>query len=68
MDEHYRIEVFYSEPDACWVARVPDVPAIAADGPTPEDAVREVRIVLREALQVLRESGHPIPKPSAVTA
>jgi predicted RNase H-like HicB family nuclease len=62
--DRYRIEIFYSRTDKCYIARVPDVKFVMADGPTPEKALAEVKIALAAALEVLKEEGHPLPKPS----
>lgn len=63
--DRYRIEIYYSRPDKRFIARVPDVKYVMADGATPEEALAEVKIALTAALEVLKEEGHPLPKPSS---
>ena len=38
----YHINLFWSEPDACWVADVPDLKSCSAFGDTPAEALAEV--------------------------
>jgi predicted RNase H-like HicB family nuclease len=68
MDEikRYKIEVFYSDEDKCFIANVPDVKFCSAHGETPEEAVREVTVAFRAMLEVLKESGRSLPPSSAV--
>ncbi len=63
MTPNYAIAVFWSDEDQCWIADVPDLEFCSAHGPTPEDAVREVRIALEAWLETAREMGTPIPPP-----
>ena len=46
MKHHYHINLFYSAPDACWVAEVPDLKHCSALGRTPEEALTEVNIAM----------------------
>jgi antitoxin HicB len=57
-----RIVTEWSEEDAAWVARVPALRYCAADGPTPEEAAREVQVA---ALGMLAELGDKAPAPDA---
>lgn len=59
----YPMILEWSEPDRAFVVTVPDLPGCFADGPTPEAAVREAQIVIREWIEVAREEGWPIPPP-----
>lgn len=40
----YRINLFYSEEDAWYIAEVPDLGSCSAFGDTPQEALREVRL------------------------
>lgn len=60
----YPIELFWYEPDASWVANVPDLKSCSAFGDTPEEALAEVQIAMRGWLEVAAERGLPIPPPS----
>ena len=59
----YHIDLFWHEPDQCWIANVPDLKACSAHGDTPEEALAEVQIAMRGWLEVAREMGKPIPEP-----
>jgi predicted RNase H-like HicB family nuclease len=59
----YRIDVFWSEPDAAWVADAPDLRSCSAFGDTPGEALAEVEKAMEAWLAVARENGLPIPKP-----
>ena len=61
----YRIDIQWSEEDAVWIARVPEVPMIAAHGDTPEEAAREVTIALDAAIDAMLEAGIAVPVPGA---
>jgi predicted RNase H-like HicB family nuclease len=62
MDQHYHINVFWSQPDECWVADVPDLKSCSAFGDTPEEAIAEARLAIEGWLEVAREHGMPIPE------
>ena len=59
----YHINVFYSEPDKCYVADIPDLRYCSAVGPSPDKAVREVMKAKKVWLEVARREGLPIPMP-----
>jgi predicted RNase H-like HicB family nuclease len=59
----YHINLFWSEPDACWVADVPDLKSCSAFGDTPAEALAEVEEAIATWLGVARESNLPIPEP-----
>ncbi len=59
----YPINVFYSDPDGCYVADIPDLKFCSACGASPEEAVREVQVAKAAWLRAARERGKPIPKP-----
>lgn len=60
----YHINVFYSENDGCYVADIPDLKFCSAFGTSPEEAVREVQIAKAAWLEVAKERGKEIPKPT----
>ena len=61
--ERYHINIFYSAEDAGFVADVPDLECCSAFGDTPEEALAEVRVAMRNWLAAARKLGRPIPKP-----
>ena len=60
----YPVEIFYSAEDEGYIANVPDLPYCSAFGETPEEALREVQAAIKLHLDVLKETGRSIPKPS----
>ena len=59
----YRINVFYSEEDQCYVADIPDLQYCSAFGETPEEALSEVRKAMRAWVEAAKEAGKPVPEP-----
>ncbi|OHD53598.1 MAG: hypothetical protein A2Y33_06660 [Spirochaetes bacterium GWF1_51_8] len=62
-DIKYEILIYWSEPDNTFIAEVPELPGCMADGPTYEDALKNVGIVISEWIEAANEAGRPIPKP-----
>jgi predicted RNase H-like HicB family nuclease len=60
----YPIIVFWSEEDESFIADVPDLGAFSAHGPTPEEALREVRRALASAISAAQERGLALPPPT----
>jgi len=50
-----------------YMASFPDLPLVAGDGPTPEDALADGLDALKCALEAMREWGKPIPEPGQAT-
>jgi predicted RNase H-like HicB family nuclease len=46
------------------VARVPDIPELAAWGETQEVALKKVRKEIRANIEIAHEYGEPVPEPS----
>lgn len=59
----YHINVFYSEPDAGYIADIPDLKSCSAFGEMPEEALREVLAAKEAWLDAARANGKPIPEP-----
>jgi predicted RNase H-like HicB family nuclease len=63
MNHRYHINLFWSQPDNCWIADVPDLPGCSAHGDTVEAAAAEAQIAIDLWLESAREHGDPIPGP-----
>lgn len=61
--DRYQITVNWSDEDQTFIARVPAFKHVAADGATPEDAIREARIALQGVLDVMGKENMAIPEP-----
>jgi predicted RNase H-like HicB family nuclease len=63
LTDHYHINVFWYDPDNCWIADVPDLEGCSAHGETAAEAAREVQIAIELWLESAMEHGDPIPVP-----
>jgi len=59
----YAIMMYWSGQDEAFVAEVPELPGCAADGPTYQDALRNVEVVIGEWIETARDLGRPVPEP-----
>lgn len=63
MIPRYQLHVFWSEPDDCWIANVPDLHYCSAHGVSAQEAVAEVQIAIELFVESLIEHGDPVPQP-----
>lgn len=61
--ERYSAVIEWSDRDAVYIARVPELPGCVADGETREDALREIRISTALDLEVRKLHNDPVPEP-----
>lgn len=59
----YNITIGWSREDECFIAEVPSLPGVTADGDTIEEAAHEIKIALEAALETLESRGFPLPEP-----
>ncbi len=59
----YEVIIYWSEEDEAFIAEVPELPGCAADGPTYQEALANVEMVIQEWIDTAKEFGRPIPKP-----
>ncbi|MBN1820491.1 MAG: toxin-antitoxin system HicB family antitoxin [Prolixibacteraceae bacterium] len=62
-EEKYTFRIEWSEEDGVFVARCLEFPGLGAHGDTQEKALQEIKTVVRESLDWLREEGKPVPEP-----
>ncbi len=62
-DPRYEIIIYWSAEDNAFIAEVPELPGCAADGPTYEEAIANVKVVISEWIETAQELGRPIPEP-----
>ena len=60
---NYSFDIFWSEEDAAYIAICPEFPRLSAFGGTPEQALAEMKVVLKLAIEAYEEEGWPLPKP-----
>jgi predicted RNase H-like HicB family nuclease len=63
MNHRYHINLFWSQPDGCWIADVPDLPGCSAHGDSVETAAAEAQVAIDLWLESAREHGDLIPTP-----
>lgn len=62
MDKYGKF-IYWSEDDNKFIAEVPELPGCMADGKTPEEALRNVSVVIFEWLETAQMIGREIPEP-----
>ena len=62
-DPRYEVIIYWSAEDEAFVAEVPELPGCAADGPTYEAAIANVKVVISEWIETAQQLGRSIPEP-----
>ncbi len=57
------MKVYYSADDECYVAEIVEWIGCAADGPTPEEALANLREVKAVWMRAVTENGYAVPPP-----
>ncbi len=55
--------VYWSGDDGCFLAEVPELPALIADGPTRIAALQNAEEMIDACVKTAREAGWPLPEP-----
>lgn len=63
MNTKYEIILCWSEADAAFLAKVPELSGCMADGVIREEALHNVETIIEEWIETARELGRPIPEP-----
>lgn len=63
MSIKYELIIYWSEEDQSFVVEVPELSGCMADGETYEQAVANIRQVIKEWIETARELGRSIPEP-----
>ena len=58
----WEIQIYWSEQDKLYIAKIPELKGFFADGKTKTEAIHNAEIVLSEWLEVARKDDIPIPK------
>src|SRR6266496_6493443 len=59
----YSFHTTWSEEDAAYIALCPEFPGVSAFGETPEEAIAEVQIALKLAIETYQAEGWVLPEP-----
>ena len=59
----YEIILYRSDEEGAFIAEVPELPGCAAAGPTRQEALSAVEIIISEWLETARKVGRPVPEP-----
>lgn len=62
MNKYERI-MYWSDEDQKWLVEVPELPGCMSDGDTPEEALKNVEVVISEWIDTARDLGREIPEP-----
>ena len=62
MTYKYEINMYWSDEDEAYIAEAPELPGCLADGPTYEDAAREIEVVMGLWIDTAKEDGWEIPE------
>ena len=65
--EEYRIIFYYSFDDGCYLATIPDLAGCIADGKDIPEAIRNVRSLAKDWVDMTRDAGEDVPAPSFQT-
>jgi|GEM_PF-572897 len=60
---NYSFSVFWSDNDSGYIAICPEFPGISAFGETSDEALTEVQVALRLAIETYKEEGWALPEP-----
>jgi predicted HicB family RNase H-like nuclease len=61
--DKYSYALEWSEEDEAYIARCREFPSLSAHGDNPEEALKEIRYVVKESIEWLEEEGDPVPLP-----
>jgi predicted RNase H-like HicB family nuclease len=59
----YEIIIYWSEEDKLFLAEVPELDGCMADGKSYKEALENAEIVIKEWIEIAKESGRSIPEP-----
>jgi predicted RNase H-like HicB family nuclease len=64
--DKYKVILWWSPMDHCFLAEVPELPGCMADGATQEEALANIREIAQEWINYAQRCGRAIPQPEAV--
>lgn len=61
---NYSMIISFSEEDNAYLVSVPDLLGCMADGKTPDEAVKNAKVIIQEWIETANMLGREIPEPS----
>lgn len=55
--------MYWSKDDNCFATEVPELKGCMSDGKTPEEAIQNTQVIIREWIECAEERGQEIPEP-----
>lgn len=59
----YELVIYWSKADGFFIAEVPELPGCMADGDSYENALLNVRVIVKQWIATARAEGRKIPHP-----
>ena len=59
----YEVIIYWSDEDKSFIAEVPELAGCKADGPSQNEALNNVQIIIAEWIDTAKSLGRTIPKP-----
>ena len=59
----FEVIIYWSDDDEAFIAEVPELAGCVADGPSYQEALADVQVVIQEWIETAEELGRPIPVP-----
>ena len=61
---NYSMILSWSEEDKAFIVSVPDLPGCMADGKTPNEAIKNANVIIKEWIETAEVLGRKIPEPT----
>jgi len=59
----HEVIIYWSEEDRAFLAEAPELPGCAADGPTYQEALANLEVIIAEWIETAKLRGRPVPQP-----
>jgi len=66
MSIEYSVHIVWSQDDHAYIASVAELPGCLADGPTQEEALKNIREIAKEWIATALEDGRGVPPPQTM--
>ena len=67
-EQHYSINIQWSERDQAYIANVPELPGCKTHGDTYKEALHNILEVIELWIEATKEAGEPVPQPQIIAA